>query len=133
MAEFIMKDLVAQANRENEFEIASAATSTEEIGNPVYPPVVRLLNRNGIDCSQKRARQITPADYNYYDLLIIMDHYNQRTLRYVIKDDPQNKIHRLLDYTSQPADIADPWYTHNFELTWLEISTGCKALLKKFK
>lgn len=129
MAEFVMKRMVSQAGLDSDFEIESAATSTEEIGNPVYPPVKTLLTENGIDCSQKRARQITQADYDHFDLIILMDHYNLRTLKYVIPADLKSKVHLLLDYTDTPGDIADPWYTRDFNLTWRQINLGCKKLL----
>ncbi len=123
MAEFVMKDIVRRDGREAEFEIASAATSTEEIGNPVYPPVRKLLAEHGLSCSGKTARQITREDYDYYDLIICMDHNNLRNLRYIIPSDPKGKIRLLL-----PRDVADPWYTRDFEATWDDVTEGCSAL-----
>ena len=135
MAEFVMKDLLEKTGREYEFEISSAATSTEEIwngiGNPVYPPAKKLLSKKGIDCSGKRARQMTRSDYDYYDLLIGMDNFNIRNMLRIVGSDPENKIMRLLDITDNPRDIADPWYTGNFDETYNDILEGCEALIKK--
>ncbi|MBQ6753083.1 MAG: low molecular weight phosphotyrosine protein phosphatase [Clostridia bacterium] len=126
MAEFVMKDIVRRDGREAEFEIASAATSTEEIANPVYPPVRRLLAEHGLSCSGKTARQITREDYDYYDLIICMDHNNLRNLRYIIPSDPKGKIRLLL-----PRDVADPWYTRDFEATWDDVTEGCEDLYRE--
>lgn len=130
MAEFIMKDLVRKAHRENDFEIASAATSTEEIGNPVYPPARRKLAEHGIRCDGHAARQITRRDYDYYDMIIGMDSYNIRNMRRIFGDDTEGKISLLMDFTSRPGDVADPWYTGNFDATWRDCLEGCEALLK---
>ena len=129
MAEFVMKDIVAKAGLEHEFEIASAATSTYEIGNPVYPPARQKLAEHGIDCKGKTARQITKKDYDYYDYIVAMDQSNIRNLKNMLSNDPQGKISLLMDYTSRPADVADPWYTGDFQATWDDVSEGCKALL----
>ena len=126
MAEFIMKDLVHRAGRDGEFDIASAATSTEEIGNPVYPPAQRLLLRHGLDASGKRARQLTPQDYDRYDLLLGMEAYNIRNMMRILGGDPQGKVGLLLD-----RDIADPWFTGDFEATWRDLQAGCQALLQR--
>ena len=126
MAEFVMKDIVRRDGREAEFEIASAATSTEEIANPVYPPVRRLLAEHGLSCSGKTARQITREDYDYYDLIICMDHNNLRNLRYIIPSDPKGKIRLFL-----PRDVADPWYTRDFEATWDDVTEGCEDLYRE--
>ena len=131
MAEFVMKDLVAKAGQAAEFEIASAATSREEIGNGVYPPVRKLLNAHGIDCSGKTARQLEKADYTKYDLLIGMDSTNIRNMNRICGGDPEGKIHLLLSYTDRCADVADPWYTGDFEATWRDVQAGCRALLDK--
>ena len=131
MAEFVMKKLVKDAGREAEFEIASAATSTEEIGNPVYPPAKRKLAEHNIGCAGKTARQITRKDYEYYDYIIAMDHNNLRNLRRMLGDGTQHKISLLMDYTSRPGDVADPWYTGDFEATWQDVLEGCSALLEK--
>ena len=130
MAEFVMKHLVAEAGRTGEFEIASAATSTEELGNPVYPPAQRKLAEHGISCKGKTARQITMRDYAYYDLIIGMDSSNLRNMHRFFGGDPEGKISLLLDYTSRPGDVADPWYTGNFDATWRDCMEGCTGLLK---
>ena len=130
MAEFVMKDLVKKAGLEDEFEIASAATSTEEIGNPVYPPVRRMLNAHGIDCSGKTARQMTKADYENYDLLIGMDRSNFRNMQRICGGDSEGKIHLLLDFTDRGGEVADPWYTGNFDATWRDAQDGCRGLLQ---
>lgn len=124
-AEFVMKELVKQANREDDFEIASAATSTEELGNPVYPPMRDLLSKKGIDTTGKRARQMTRSDYEYYDLIILMDHYNLRNIRYIIGEDDQNKVRLLLN-----RDVSDPWYTRDFTKAYDDVLEGCTALLE---
>lgn len=125
-----MKRLVEEAGRADEFEIASAATSTEEIGNPVYPPARRKLAEHGIRCDGKTARQLRRSDYDHYDLLIGMDQYNLRNMQRMCGGDPDGKIHLLLDYTDRPGDVADPWYTDNFDATWRDCLEGCTALLE---
>jgi len=129
MAEFVMKWLVEKAGRSAEFEIASAATSTEEIGNPVYPPARRKLAEHGISCSGKTARQLTRRDYDYFDLLIGMDEWNMRNMKRMLGSDSANKIHLLMDYTNRPGEVADPWYTDDFETTWKDVLEGCTGLL----
>ncbi len=131
MAEYVMKALVAEAGRSAEFEIASAATSAEEIGNGVYPPVRRLLEAAGIDGSAHAARQMTVADYRHYDLVVAMDGQNLANIRRIIGSDPDGKVCRLLDFTPTPGDIADPWYTRDFDLTWRQVNAGCRALLAR--
>lgn len=129
MAEFVMKDLVARAGRADDFYIESAATSTEEIGNPVYPPAQRKLAEHGISCKGKTARQMTSRDYGRFDLIIGMDAWNLRNMRRICGNAPEGKIHLLLDYTDHPRDVADPWYTGNFEATWRDVLEGCQQLL----
>ena len=129
MAEFVMKDLVAKAARQDDFYIESAATSTEEIGNPVYPPARRKLAEHGIGCAGKTARQLIRADYDRFDLLIGMDDWNIRNMRRMCGGDPEEKIVKLMDYTHRPGDVADPWCTGNFEATWQDVLLGCQALL----
>lgn len=129
MAEFVMKDLVKKAGREWEFEIASAATSTEEIGCPVYPPARRKLAEHGIGCAGKTARQLRRDDYEAYDLLIGMDSANLRNMHRICGGDPEGKISLLMDWTSHPRDVADPWYTGDFEATWRDVLEGCEAVL----
>ena len=131
MAEFIMKDLVKKAGRESEFFIASAATSTEEIGNSVYPPARRKLAEHGIGCAGKTARQLRRDDYDDYHYLIGMDSANLRNMRRICGGDPQKKLSLLLDWTGRPGDVADPWYTDDFEATWQDCLRGCSALLKQ--
>ena len=129
MAEFVMKWLVKEAGREGEFEIASAATSTEEIGNPVYPPARCKLAEHGIASDGKYARQITRRDYSYYDLIVGMDEWNLRNMRRMLGGDPDGKICLLMDYTERPGEVADPWYTGDFEATWRDVLEGCRGLL----
>ncbi len=136
MAEFIMKDLVKKAGVADRFEIASGATSDEEIwkgrGNPVYPPAQRILAAHGISCEGKRARQITKEDYDRYDLLICMESINVRYTRQIMGGDPAHKIRLLLDYTDrQGQNISDPWYTRDFEAAWRDILEGCEGLLSR--
>ena len=128
-----MKDLVKKAGLEWAFEIASAATSTEEIGNPVYPPARRKLAEHGIGCAGKTARQLRCEDYAYYDYLIGMDSANLRNMRRICGGDPEGKISLLLDHTSRPADVADPWYTGDFEATWQDVLEGCSRLLEELR
>ena len=168
MAEFVMKDLVKKAGLESEFLIESAATSTEEIGNPVYPPARRKLAEHGIDCAGKTARQLTRADYDQYDLLIGMDRANLRNMRRICGGDPDGKIHLLMEFAGRHRkgaprgpggagcagrgersafspqveteesglcfdDVADPWYTGDFEATWRDVLEGCEGLLQAIK
>ena len=130
MAEFVFKDMVTRAGLAEKFEIASAATSTEELGNSVYPPARRILREHGIDCSGKTARQITRNDYNKYDLIIGMDRSNMRNMLRVFGGDPEGKLSLLLDYAGRPGEsVADPWYTDDFDATWRDVYDGCAGLL----
>ncbi|MGN0179472.1 MAG: low molecular weight protein-tyrosine-phosphatase [Monoglobaceae bacterium] len=131
MAEFVMKDLVNKKGMADQFEIASAATSTEEIGNPVYPPAKRKLKEHGISCEGKTARQMTKADYTYYDYIIAMDRFNLRNMTRFVGNDPDNKVSFLMDFASHPGDVADPWYTGDFDATWNDVYEGCVGILKK--
>ena len=133
MAEFVMKDLVKKAGLEAQFHIESAATSTEEIGNPVYPPARRKLVEHGIDCTGKTARQLTNSDYDKFDLLIGMDRANLRNMHRICGGDYAGKMHLLMDYTDRPGDVADPWYTDDFETTWWDVLEGCRGLLDACK
>ena len=133
MAEFIMKEKVKDAGLEAVFHIQSAATSAEEIGNPVYPPARRKLAEHGISCAGKTARQLTRKDYERFDLLVGMDSANIRNMQRICGGDPLGKLHRLLDYTARPGDVADPWYTGDFQATWEDVNEGCAALLDKLK
>lgn len=130
MAEFLMRDLVKKAGLEGQFHIESAATSTEEIGNPVYPPARRKLAEHGISCAGKTSRQLAKADYAQYDLLIGMDRANIRNMNRICGGDPDGKIKLLLDYTARPGDVADPWYTGDFDATWRDVLEGCRELLR---
>ena len=125
MAEFIMKDLVAKAGRGSDFEIASAAVSREELGNPVYPPARRELQKHGISCQGHAAHQITDAELAYYDRIYYMDASNARYLRRLFGDSA-NKCQPLL-----PRDVADPWYTGDFTATWNDIVAGCRRILEE--
>ena len=131
MAEFVMKDLVRKAGLASQFYIESAATSREEIGNPVYPPARRKLAQHGISCDGHAARQLTNQDYDEYDLLIGMDSANLRNMQRIYGGDPNGKLHLLMDYTNRPDDVADPWYTGDFEATWQDVLAGCQGLLHK--
>ena len=129
MAEFLMKDMVKKAGLAKRFYIASAATSTEEIGNPVHYGTRNKLRAYNISTSGKYAVQMTRSDYNAYDYLIGMDRANIRNMLRIVHSDPQHKICRLLDFGDHPRDIADPWYTGNFDETYDDIVEGCTALL----
>ena len=129
MAEYVMKHLVKQAGIADQFEIASAATSTEEIGNAVYPPARRKLAEHGIGCAGHAARQLTKHDYVYWDLLIGMDRANIRNMQRICGGDPAGKIRLLMSYAGKEQEVADPWYTGDFEATWQDVSEGCRAVL----
>ena len=131
MAEFVMRDLTEKAGLADRFQIASAATSREELGNPVYPPARRKLAEHGISCAGKTARTLTREDYQNYDLLIGMDESNRRNMLRICGGDPEGKIHLLMDYTSRPGQVADPWYTGDFEATWRDVLEGCQGLLEQ--
>ena len=131
MAEFVMKDLLNKKGIAGQFEIASAATSTEEIGNPIYPPAKRKLKEHGISCEGKTARQMTKKDYAYYDYIIAMDRLNLRNMTRFVGSDPDNKISLLMDFTNHPGDVADPWYTGDFDATLNDVCEGCVGIIKK--
>ena len=133
MAEFILKDLVRKAGCAAEVRIASAATSREELGSPIYPPAQRQLRSHGVPFDDHRARQMTRADYDAYDLLIGMDSRNLANMRRICGGDPDGKLQRLLHYTGQTHDVADPWYTDDFDAAWRDIESGCRALLAQLK
>ncbi len=130
MAKYMMRAFAADCGLEDKFYIDSAATSTEEIGEPVYPPARRKLSEHGISCSDHRARQITASDYDRFDMIILMDRNNMRNIKYIIHDDPDSKISMMMDYTDRPGEVADPWYTGNFDATWKDLEEGCRGLLK---
>ena len=132
MAEFVMKKLVREAGLESEFTIASSATSTEEIGNPVYPPAREELKRHGISCTGKFAVQLKKSDYEKYDLFLVMDSNNMRNIRRIFPSDPEQKVHKLLEFAGRGDDVDDPWYTRQFETAYSDIYEGCEGLLKHF-
>ncbi len=133
MAEFVMKDMVAKAGLADRFYIASAATSNEEIwggrGNPVYPPARAKLEEHGLRCDGKRAVRLVKADYDRYDFLIGMDDRNMFNMKRMLGGDPEGKMSMLLDYTDHPRNVSDPWYTDDFESTWIDVNDGCRGLL----
>ncbi len=135
MAEFIMKDIVKKNGQENHFHIASCATSSEEIfcgvGNPVYPPAKRKLAEVGISCEGKRATKLAREDYENFDYLICMDDNNIRNALYILGADRDNKLSKLLDWSGSGKNVADPWYSGDFDLAFNDILSGCKALFKK--
>lgn len=133
MAEFIFRHMVTEAGRGDQFHIASCATSNEEIwggvGNPVYPPAKAELAKHGISAEGKRAVQLTPADYDRYDIILGMDNANMRNMHRIFGSDPQNKVHKLMDYTHRGGEVADPWYTGRFDVAFRDIWDGCAGLL----
>lgn len=131
MAEFVFNDMVEKKGLSDRFSASSAATSSEEIGNPVYPPVRRLLNQHSIDCSGKRARRVNASDYDKYDYIIGMDYENMRNLKRLYPSDNGGKIHLLLlSFAGRNEEVADPWYTGEFLTTWKDVNEGCAALLE---
>lgn len=131
MAEFVMKQKVAQAGLSHRFYIESAATSSEELGNPIYPPVRSLMHRLGIPYDKdKRARKLLASDYDEFDYIIGMDEYNRSNMQRICVCDCENKISLLMDFTDRPRSVADPWYTDEYEKAWRDIDEGCDALLK---
>ncbi len=137
MAEFVLRDLAQKRGIADKIVVASSATSTEEIwrgvGNPVYPPAKEELARHGIFCEGKRAEKLELSDYDKYDLFIGMDSANIRNMQRMLGEDPAGKIRKLMEYTSDGGDVADPWYTGNFERTYCDVKKGCEALLAAFE
>ena len=137
MAEFIFKDMLKKEGIESEFYVASSATSTEEIwggiGNPVYPPAKAELKKHGILCDGKRAVQLKKNDYYKYDMFIAMDSNNIRNIGRIFESDPDCKVHKMMDFTDRKGDVADPWYTGNFDVTYSDIYDGCVGLLRFLK
>ncbi len=131
MAEFIMKHLVEQADLSHRFAIASAATSTDERGRDMYPPVQKKLREKGIPFESRHARQVTAQDGEEYDLLLCMDHHNMKSAKRILQESCHHKLHFLTEYTGEAKDIADPWYTRNFEKAYRDIERGCWALLSR--
>ena len=131
MAEYVMKHLVKKAGMEEQFQIASAATSREELGSPVYPPARKKLAEHGISCAGHMARQLQNRDYDEYDLLIGMDYANLRNMHRICGGDFNDKMHLLMEYAGHPdQEVADPWYTRDFDAAWSDILDGCRGLLK---
>ena len=134
MGEFVLKDMVKKRGLERQYEIASAATSREEIGNPVYPPARRKLAEHGIGCAGHAARQMTKQDYDHYDLILCMDRANLRSAARIAGGDPAGKLRLLMDFADRPGqEVADPWYTGDFEAAWQDILAGCRGLLEQSK
>ena len=133
MAEYFMKGLVEKEGLSWAFHIESAATSREELGNPAYPPARRELQKHGISCAGHAARQVTHGDYDRFDYLVCMESANIRNTLRITGGDSQGKISRLLDHTHRPGDVADPWYTGDFQATWRDVSEGCTALLQELR
>ena len=137
MAEFVLKDMAEKMHIEDMFDIASCATSTEEIwngrGNPVYPPAVRELEKHGISCEGKRARQLIESDYDSYDMLIGMDSENIRNIERMTGHKKGDKIYKMMEFADSSRDVADPWYTGDFDKTYRDILEGCRGLLKYLK
>ena len=129
MAEFVMKDLVRRAGRENEIFVASAACRRDEIGSDTYLGTREKLDEMGIPYQRRRAVQITKADYENYDFIVAMDMENMRDLDRLSGGDPQKKIRRLMEFAGESRDVADPWYTGDFDTTYMDVLKGCKALL----
>lgn len=131
MAEFVMKDIVKSNGMENDFEIRSAASSNEEIGNPVYPAAKSTLARHGISCKGKYAVRMTAADYEYYDFIVAMDNENLRGIKPFVNGDKLGKVSLLMDFTSRHGAVADPWYTGDFDTAYTDICEGCMGLFEK--
>lgn len=131
MAEMVMKELCRQAKVSDRFEIASAAVSREEIGNDIYPPAKRKLREKGIPFESHAARQITRADYLYYDYIICADHSNLRWLDRIIGSDSEHKVSLMMAWVNEPRDVADPWYTGDFEAAYTDIDRSCRAILQQ--
>ena len=135
MAEFIFKDMLRKEGRINDFLVTSSATSTEEIwngqGNPVYPPARAELAKYGLSCEEKRAVQLQKSDYAKYDLFVGMDSNNIKNMFRIFGGDPENKIHKLMDYTKRGGDVADPWYSDRFDVVYKDIYEGCTALFSQ--
>jgi len=130
LAQFVMLDLVKKAGLENEFVIESSATSGEELGNPVYPPMKRIMDKKGLPYFEHNSTLLSPYDYEKYDLFVLMDRNNFRNIKRYFPVDKDNKIHLLLEYAGEQRDVADPWYSGDFEKTYNDVILGCGALLK---
>ncbi len=130
MAEFVFKDMLSRRGLQSRFEVQSAATSAEELGNPVHPGTRRKLGEHGIRCDGKTARRLTRDDYARFDLLIGMDEYNLQNMRRLFGGDPEGKLYKLLHFAGDPANVADPWYTGDFDATYRDVTRGCEGLIK---
>lgn len=133
MAEFCMRALIKKAGLSDKITVSSAATSTEELGSPVYPPARRKLKDHGINCTGKTARRITVSDYDRYDMIIGMDQANMRNIARMLGEDTENKYHLLLEFAGQTREVDDPWYSGDFDKAWDDIETGCRGLLEYLK
>ena len=138
MAEFVMRDLAMKAGRANEFRIASAAARDEEIGNPVHPGTRRVLSEHGIACVGKTARQVERSEYKSWDLFIVMDEENVRDLMRLFRNDPEHKVRKLMEFVpgTEPGhvrDVADPWFTGDFQATWDDVCAGCRGLFEALR
>ena len=133
MAEFIFKRMISERGMSDKFEVGSRATSAEELGNPVYPPARRELSSHGIGCDGKYAVQLSRTDYDKYDMFVGMDSANIRNMNRLFGGDPEGKIKKLMDYTGRGSDVADPWYSGDFALTYRDIFEGCEALLSELE
>ena len=131
MAEYVMKDLVTKAGLESQFYIASSATSQEKLGNSIYPLAQQELEKHGINCNGHIARQLQNSDYEKYDLLIGMDNTDIHNIYLICGGDFADKMHLLMDFTNRPGEVADPWYTDDFDTTWRDVEEGCRGLLQK--
>ena len=133
MAEYVMRDMVKAAGLSDKIVTASAATSNEEIGNPIYPPAQRVLREHGIDPGGHAARRMRPEDYREYDRIIGMDNENMYYMRRMWQEDPEEKLSLLMDYTDRPGEVSDPWFTRDFNATWRDVTEGCEGLLKDIR
>ncbi len=131
MAEFVMKKLVNDAGYADDIEISSAAVSAEETGNDIYPPAQRKLREKAIPFTHRAARQFTRSDYTRYDYIVCMDRSNLRLLRYIVGEDAEKKVSLLMQWADKERDVADPWYTGNFEAAYRDVDEGCKAMLQR--
>lgn len=131
MAEFVLRDMINKRGLADKISVASSATSTEEIGNDTHRGTKAILTKHGIPFARREAVQLTRADYNKYDMFIGMDSYNIRNMLRIFGSDPDGKVVKLLDLTDRGGDVADPWYTGNFEITYSDVVEGCEALLNR--
>ncbi len=133
MAEYVMRDMVKKRGLADKFHIESAATSTEELGNPIYPPAQRVMREHGLDPSGHCARQLKRSEYDKWDMFVGMDSENMYYMHRILGGDPEKKISLLMDYTGRPGEVSDPWYTRDFESTWTDVNEGCEGMLQYLK